>query len=570
MHRCTPKHRFAPAGAALMLAALVLGACGPSDDTTQAERMRLLLGDAAEPAELATGDTLHVSAATRAFYEERGYEPAWTTEEAVNEEGEKLLQVIAAAVTDGLNTDPYRPDLAREITVALEEGDLDDVAKRRHTVSLDLLLTEGFNRYANDLAQGTVDPSEAGLDWRIPRERAAEEGLLARLIGGEDPAQVIQDVRPRNHQYGHLRDALASLRQVEARGGWAPLPGDLRVEAGDSGQAVALLRQRFMEGADSTEARLAAQGQARPHLFDDGLVAALEHFQARHALADDGKLGEGTIRELNHTVEERIAELKLNLDRWRWLPHDLGEKYVLVNVAGFELEVIENGRPIEQMNVVVGKSNWKTPIFADTMEHMVVNPYWNVPLSIKKDEIIPAAMRDPGYLARNNFEVVDGGGRAVSLAGVTPASLERYNVRQKPGPGNALGRFKFLFPNKDNIYLHDTPAGHLFARTRRDFSHGCIRIERPDDMAKLVMERYAQRDPDGIAAMLASGKEQWVPLKEKIPVYILYFTTWAEEDGTVRFHHDVYGRDEQLQPLAERQMAEATRPDTEAGELAAR
>jgi murein L,D-transpeptidase YcbB/YkuD len=194
------------------------------------------------------------------------------------------------------------------------------------------------------------------------------------------------------------------------------------------------------------------------------------------------------------------------------------------------MSVVENNRAIEEMNVVVGKPGWATPIFADTLEHLVVNPYWNVPASIAQDEILPAIAQDPGYLERNNMERTSDGG-----------------FRQRPGPKNALGEFKFLFPNQHDVYLHDTPADALFSRSSRAFSHGCIRLERPRDLAYLLADKLARKTPEQIDRLSDTGSEQWVKLSRKIPVYVLYFTTWVDDDGTVRYHHDVYGIDKQFE-----------------------
>jgi murein L,D-transpeptidase YcbB/YkuD len=227
----------------------------------------------------------------------------------------------------------------------------------------------------------------------------------------------------------------------------------------------------------------------------------------------------------------------MNLDRWRWLPNDLGARYVLVNVAGFELEVVDEGVTIEAMNVVVGKRDTETPIFTDSIRHVVVNPYWNVPDGIMARTITPGIAADPNYLAAHDMEVFEG------------------RVRQRPGPKNSLGRYKFIFPNEFDVYLHDTPDGHLFARTERAFSSGCVRIERPRDFARLLLRLQSDEDPDRLDAILATGKEQWIALDRPLPVFLLYFTAWAQDNGTVRFHHDVYGRDEALDGQAEEMEA---------------
>lgn len=528
-------------------AALATGACNREPDHGPGLRIMEALSNAPDSgAVLVTmlGDTVPVSSATLEFYRERRFNPAWTEGEEVLERGHRLHEVLGRSAEDGLFPTQYHHDAAARLIAAWEadnassdeETELDEEEERAYLGDLDVLLTEGFARYANDLVTGTVDPQAAGIDWRIPRGRVPESRALADLEKGIRPERVVEALRPQLPYYRRAMEALARYRAAAEAGGWPGLPEDVALKPGDSGPAVAALRERLARGIDPTEAELAKSGSG--DTYDEKLVEAVKHFQQRHGIEPDGAVGAGTLAELNHTVEERIAELRLNMDRWRWLPSKLGRKYVLVNVAGFELEVVEDEKVLESMNVVVGQEGWTTPIFADTMEFLVVNPYWNVPQSIFEDEIRPAMERDPSYLARNNMEFVDG------------------RVRQRPGPGNALGDFKFLFPNKNNIYLHDTPADHLFSRTRRDFSHGCIRLERPEDMARLIMKIGADRDPDEIARLRATGTEQWVKLKDQIPVYILYFTTWVEEDGTVRFHHDIYGRDKMLEQQRREKLEE--------------
>jgi murein L,D-transpeptidase YcbB/YkuD len=224
-----------------------------------------------------------------------------------------------------------------------------------------------------------------------------------------------------------------------------------------------------------------------------------------------------------------------------------------VNVAGFELEMIEDGRPAEIMNVVVGKEGWNTPIFSDTMESLIVNPSWNVPPSIAREEVLPAMQRDPGYLVAHHFDVLTNE-RVVEPSSVDFSRADTYRFRQRPGPDNALGRLKFLFPNSDNIYLHDTPAGRLFSLTDRAFSHGCIRVERPNDLARALLHRVTDTSAEGLDAIIASGAETTIRFREGVPVYILYFTAWVDEDDTVHFLHDVYGRDEKLEPERQKKL----------------
>jgi L,D-transpeptidase YcbB len=416
------------------------------------------------------------------------------------------------------------------------EARLPDSVAVRYLADVDLLLTEGFNRYAWDLVTGTLDPADAGIDWRIASEVPHEDVVLNNVLTGRDPLEIVAYLRPSIPYYERMRGALAQYRQAAERGGWPQVPDGATLKEGERNDAVAVLRQRFLAGADVREAELAQAGAADPTRFDAELRQAVERFQKRHAIEPDGAVGAATLRELNHTVEERIAEMKLNLDRWRWLPNDLGERFVMVNIAGFELEVVDNGRAVETMNVVVGRLDRQTPVFADSMQFVVVNPYWNVPNGIFEKDVRPKMERDPTYLVRNNMEMVNG------------------RVRQKPGPRNSLGRYKFLFPNEFDVYLHDTPDGHLFSRTQRDFSSGCIRLERPEDFARLMLDMLTDRGSSQLDPLLTNWSERWIKLDRTMPVYLLYFTAWVEEDGTVRFHHDVYGRDEQLAPQREERL----------------
>jgi murein L,D-transpeptidase YcbB/YkuD len=528
------------------LAIMLAGGCtGGAEESSREprDRLRALLAQAPDSGAvvaLTLGDTVRVSPQTLAFYRRTRYQPAWLEKGKPGRRAAALSATIGRAEDDGLSPLTYRYDVAYRLLSAVsdsaaDEGEeLDEWARASYLADLDLVLSEGFIRYTTDVVQGTIPPEDVGRAWRIPRNAPPTENLLRVVARGADPRQVVQRLRPSTPYYGRLTRALQRLRQIRDAGGWMPLPEITGLAEGDSSDAVVRLRARLTASDDAREAALARAGEARPAVFDRELRDGLRHYQARHALDDDGRLGTGTLRELNHPVDERIAEVKLNLDRWRWLPRDLGQLFILVNIAGFELEVVEHSRSIEAMNVVVGKPGWNTPVFADTVRHLVVNPSWTPPPSIVKEEILPAIERDPSYLERHGFERTRDGG-----------------FRQPPGPRNPLGRYKFLFPNDDDVYLHDTPADHLFSRARRDFSHGCIRLERPADLARLVVTKATSYSPGALEEMVASGRESWINLKRPIPIYIVYFTAWVKEDGTLRFHHDVYGHDEELEEQRE-------------------
>jgi L,D-transpeptidase YcbB len=535
------------AGAAA--AAVLMTACGAGDpDVLPGEVLQLSLAALPEDSvlELATGDTVRISASTAAFYAERGHAAAWVGPRDLLDRGRALHEAVGRAADDGLDPARYGHDVASQMLAALEVRDrrerLPDSLAARYLAEVDVLLTEGMGRYAQDLVTGTLDPTEAGIEWRIRTEVPYVDVVLRNLVNGSDPHEVVAHLRPSIPHYERMRSALAQYRAAAEAGGWPEVPSGETLKEGERSPAAALLRQRFMRGADRHEAELAGAGADDPTFFDASLAEAVERFQRRHSIEADGAVGGQTLKELNHTVEDRIAEMKLNLDRWRWLPNDLGERFVLVNIAGFELEVVDGGRAVQTMNVVVGKLDRQTPVFADSIQYVVVNPYWNVPDGIFRMDVRPAMDRDPMYLARNNMEMVNG------------------RVRQRPGPNNALGRYKFIFPNEFNVYLHDSPQGHLFSRTSRDFSSGCIRLERPDEFARLLLDMQTERGAGQLDALLTNWNERWIKLDRPLPVYLLYFTAWVEEDGTVRFHHDVYGRDDKLEEQVEERLEGGAAP----------
>jgi L,D-transpeptidase YcbB len=482
---------------------------------------------------LVTGDTIKLSAPTVKYYRSllRRGKPVWSEGEKIADRGPKMVEALGNATADGLSPTRYNFDTAQKLLQAIN-GSVEDSLKAHYIADFDLVVTEGFNRYASDLTRGSIDPEKGGLKWLIPRAKPWEENLLRMAIRGEEPSRIVERLRPQTPYYKRMMAALARHQDIKAKGGW-PMVAKGKLARGDSSAAVASLRARLLASDDAREVSLASAGSARPNIYDNDLYEALRRYQDRHALESDGALGESTLRELNETIDERIDEVTLNLDRWRWLPHSLGKFFVLVNVAGFELEVVEDNVAIERMNVVVGQPGWKTPIFQDTMEHIVVNPSWNVPESIMREEIRPAMARNPNYLAEHNMELTSDG-----------------TARQLPGADNALGDYKFIFPNKNNIYLHDTPAQQYFSRTSRAFSHGCIRLERPDDLAYLIASKASRSSPADIRDKRMSGKESWVKVTRTVPVYILYFTVWADEDGTTHVYHDVYGHDKSLESAA--------------------
>jgi L,D-transpeptidase YcbB len=508
-----------------------------------------------------TGEQIPLSEATAQFYQQRGYQSAWTGNDGLNRRGRKVVAVLESSSDEGLDPERYAYSTIRRLE-EMATGDDGEVERGDVLRDLDLFVTSGLLLYATDLAKGALDPGTVGLGWHIDRGAAPGVAFLESVAAGANARELTRALLPTAPQYAALKEALTRYREIARNGGW-PLIDHADLDVGQSHVDLETLRARLLAEGDPREVELAGPSAESIDAIDTGLAEALRHFQNRHGLEETGTVDLPTRAALNVTVEERIAQLQLNLDRWRMLPAQLGPSYILVNVAGFELDVVDANRSILEMRVVVGQEANQTPVFADTMQYMVVNPYWNVPESIRNKEIIPALQKDPSYLDRHNMELVTRGSdvavvdhRSIDWDEVDAANFP-YAVRQRPGRSNALGRVKFVLPNNMNIYLHDSPADQLFARTRRAFSHGCIRLEKPLELARLILQRCTDRSPDNLDGLLATGREKTITLDRQIPVYILYFTAWAEDHGGVRFHPDVYGRDERLRPQVETRLAPA-------------
>ena len=495
----------------------------------------------------------------RRFYRQRGNRPAWLIGDRPTHQARALLGVLRNADREGLPPASYRVG-------AIEAG----FAKRAFGVPLtqpesarlaaiDVLLTHSYLKYARDVYRGRVDPRALPHDW-ITRPRRLD--LVAHLDSALDRRRVeasLEELPPSHPEYQRLKRALARYRQIAAAGGWPIVGRGRTLHLGDRGARVAALRQRLAASGDLSGSA------ARTAVFDHDLDRAVRRFQASMGLDADGRVGPDEIAALDVPVGDRIRQIELNLERWRWLPQDLGDRYVLVNVPEYMLYVIEHGREQSHMRVIVGDEYTPTAIFSDTLTHLVVNPVWNVPESIALAEIAPELARDPDYLARHRMRAFDAGGReldprtAASVAAA--AGEETLTIRQDPGEGNALGRLKFMCTNPFNIYLHDTPQVDLFGRMKRDFSHGCIRLERPLEMAEYLMRGQPEWSRARIERAIAQDttQERHLRLPSRVPIHVLYWTAWTDDQGVTHFRGDVYGIDAMLeQALARRDPAVTT------------
>lgn len=485
------------------------------------------------------------------FYSDRGFQAAWSNEAGPLSQAQSLVNAIRGADRDGLRPRDYH---LSTIEAQLNEIKQDLEARKpleaEKVVDLDLLLTDAFLLYASHLTSGRVNPETIQSEWFI---RSREIDLVKVLQLSIDHNQLegyLDALRPQHVGYGRLGFALSRYREILKRGGWPLLPSGPKMQKGDQNERVRVLRSRLSISGDLG---VESKDSETLDFFDGSLDLAVRRFQDRHGLQTDGIVGKATLAALNVPVEDRIRQIELNMERWRWLPSNLGERYILVNIADFELDIIEKEERVISMPVVVGRQYRSTPVFTGTMTYMELNPYWNIPPSIVKKDILPHVFKDPEYLSRQNIRVFRTW--EADSPEIDPKSIEwsqfkakhfPFKLRQEPGPLNALGRIKFMFPNKFDVYLHDTPAKDLFNRNKRSFSSGCIRVRDPIELASYLLDDSAEWNREKILSAIDSQVTQIVRIPHPVFVHILYWTAWVSEDGTVNFREDIYGRDRAL------------------------
>lgn len=499
------------------------------------------------------------------FYGERDYRLAWFDDNELVPQTEKLLSTIDHASKEGLNPKNYRLEDYDSLFKRYQELDEKDSTRIELQKQIDLALTATYFNYASDFYRGRVSPQEdENIHWNVRRNKIKLHKALQTILKERESTYPYYEFEALHDGYVKLREALAKYEALQEKGGWpkVELGNRTKLQKGDTAQAVLTLRKRL-----NPEQTFAANDK-KLLLFDDNLEQQVKKFQRLHGLEEDGVVGGNTLATMNVPLEERIDQIKINMERWRWIPKrmvpkKLDQKFIWVNIPEYKLYIYEdpNNDPeaerkynkVMEMRVIVGKTLNSTPIFSDKLEYVVMAPYWNVPGSIVENEAKPAIMRDPSWLTRNNMEIVtrDKERRPVSpssinWSGVTASNFP-YLLRQKPGPRNSLGMIKFLFPNEYSVYLHDTPADALFNQTERDFSHGCVRVEKPVELAKYLLQDMPEWTEERIRDTMQGGEEEWVTLPKQVQVYIVYFTTWVDDEGNIHFQEDLYGHDKKLE-----------------------
>lgn len=473
------------------------------------------------------------------FYHDRDFKPIWTRDSGPKTKAKVLLQALKAARDHGLDPAKYAiPDLEMRVNSINPE----------ELAEFDLLMTDVFADFGRDLSQGQVIPSDLD-DTHVQTHGPGPLNLIDGAEAASDLGPYLDSLAPETPQYARIKNKLATYRAIAAMGGWPRIAPGETLKPGMADARVPALRQMLAITGDYP-----GDPNVASNSYDPDLAAAVQSFQGRHGLSVDGVVGPATHAALDVPVEGRIRQMEINMERRRWMPDDLGERYVFVNIADAFLKVVEDRGDREKTvlgaRLVVGKPYTRTPVFSHEMSYIEINPTWGVPASIANNEFLPKLKQNPGALQAQNIRMF-ADQTEVDPWSVNWASLNRmpYQLRQDPGPSNALGRIKFMFPNKHAIYIHDTPSKNLFERDSRFFSHGCMRVQDPQALAEVLLGEQGWT-LDRIRAQIDSGERKVVNLKTKIPVHITYLTAWVNKDGTVHFRNDVYERDPQLAAAA--------------------
>ncbi|UYZ63885.1 L,D-transpeptidase family protein [Hymenobacter weizhouensis] len=505
------------------------------------------------------------------FYRERDFRLGWFRNHELVPQATTMLGVINKAANEGLDPKDYQTKNFDQLFAALKDAQSDSTKRNALEKEIDVALSATYFNWASDFYRGTVDPRAVKtIDWQVKRNKVKLHKALMTILQERESTYGYYDFEPLHPEYDRLRKALAEYREIQRNGEWPTIPATTRLKPGASSPAVTALRTRLLgpqpggapaSAAEEIPARTVANnpGTAAPAApaattYDAPLVAAVKAFQTQHGLKPDGIVAGETVRLLNVPIADRIDQIILNMERWRWIPKKFEPNYLLVNIPDYTLRVVEDGKEAFTMRVIVGKALNATPIFSDKMEYVVLAPYWNVPFSIIDKELRPKLAADPyATLDRLDMEVVKGSGAKATP--VDPGSIDwanltqktwKYTLRKRPGPKNDLGDVKFIFPNSNDVYLHDTPHDELFSQTKRGFSHGCVRVAEPIKLAEYLLRNKPGWDKQAILDTIANQKEKYISLPEKLPVYLVYFTTWVDENGQVHFRDDIYGHDKAL------------------------
>ena len=491
------------------------------------------------------------------LYGESPVRPLWIKDQRPTPQAIAMVAALKEADAAGLIPEDYDAALLQRWSQEALGGFKEVSAMAAYDVALSVAAL----RFGSNLYVGRINPRSVGFDLDVSSRRQEVPGRVLEMSRSPSPQTLLAELEPRFPIYQPLKAALVRYRKLAQELPKPKFGFPAKFTPGMSHVDVPALRGLLIALGDLPEGSQGQEGAS--DLYDPLLERAVKAFQARHGLSSDGVIGKGTLARLSTPVADRLKQIELGLERLRWLPEGVKGHYLIVNIPAFQLYGARAGDGIGhhelQMNVVVGQAidGRQTPVFHSDMTMVTFRPFWNVPEAIAAKEVVPAIRRHPGYLQKNDFEIVSSFAPAAQPLEADGSNLDRVasgalKVRQRPGPENALGLFKFSFPNTNNVYLHSTPSKGLFSRDRRDFSHGCIRVQDPQRLAEWVLEDNGDWPPERIAEFANGDVTKTITLKKPIPVYILYATVMVDPEGRISFFDDIYGHDRTLQVLLSR------------------
>lgn len=484
--------------------------------------------------------SLNTAALTR-FYSENNFTPVWSSKQDV----ETLLHALADSRSEGLEPHAYHVEMLNERYTALKDGDADS----DKTAAFDILLTNAFLRYSTDMRIGRISPrnGDGAGNWKLEAPSFDAVAYLQEAFHSLTIARALAELPPPHKEYTTLREMLHDFQnRAQATTEWPTIALDtIKIEPGMSNPQIPILRKRL-----SLTGEIAEGIDLESPVLDDVLVEALKKFQESQGLLVDGVLGKKTIATLNMSPRDRVRQIIVNMERWRWVPRQLEPSRIMINISGQWLELFDNNIEIMSMPVIVGTRTNKTPSLRSSVVSLVLNPHWTLPYSIASKEVLPKLKKNPNYLAEQEMHILNGNGDIEYPEFIDWSQYGQryfpYTLRQAAGPRNPLGRIKFNMINSDDIYLHDTNSRSLFARSNRALSHGCIRLQRPFDLALYVLRDQSRWNKEKLEKAIATPETQYVNVRTPVPVYLLYWTAWKDANGVAQFRDDIYARDHAL------------------------
>jgi murein L,D-transpeptidase YcbB/YkuD len=491
-------------------------------------------------------EKIYVKSALGNFYKHLNYAPAWKDPVALNQ----AIEALEGSYEDGLVPEDYHADVLIDIVEKIKNSDSQGTIDYEWIAKFDMLLTDAIMLYAYHLMEGKIDPHSLDVHWNFGyAELPGGDGkLLAQAIKNHTLLEELHKLRPQIDDYKDLMRELAEYRLIEESGGWGEIKAGGKIDPGDSDPRITEIRSRLEATGD-----LSNLNNMDSELYDEALEKDVRSFQDRHGLDSDGVIGKASFAAMNAPAKAKIDQIRVNLERFRWVMHNLTENYIIVNIARYRAYLVKDEELVFRTNVMVGTEQNKTPVFKSRLQYIEFNPTWTVPRSITVKEMIPKIKKDHNYLSDRNMVLLDRTGKIVPMASVNFEAITAnnfpYSIRQEPGPGNALGEVKFIFPNKYSVYLHDTPSKYLFSKSSRSFSHGCIRTQNPIALAEEIL-KGSNWDKKKIKETLDSKKTTRALMNKvsdkPMDVLLLYWTAGLYQEDRVFFFPDIYERDKPI------------------------